>query len=82
MNWRAAHESPERWLARSEHPDWACARRWLIESMLLALPLGCEEALHALARAPPNVGCLFQEAGHSFAIVSVLTHEREVVLYA
>jgi hypothetical protein len=83
VNWRAAHEGPERFLARSEHSDWGCARRWLLEMMLLSPAPGIEAALHALARAPPECDCLFQAEGHSFALVGCTVQERrEVSSYA
>ena len=78
--WRAAHEGPERFLARSEHADWWCAQEWL---EAVALGFGVFTALAAIAHAQPYCEFLGEFSGHSFALCpSYAVEFSEVLVHA
>jgi len=68
VSWRACHEGPDKFLARSEHASWGYAQRWLLEIMCITAPPGFKAALLALAQATPECHCLFEAGGHHYAL--------------
>lgn len=82
MSWRAAHEGPDKFLARSEHHSWGYAQRWLLEMMCLTNPKGIDQAFWALTRAVPDCGCLFEVGEHTYALIADASVEFMEVAHA
>jgi hypothetical protein len=68
VNWRAAHEGPDRFFSRSEHETWDHAHQWLLKMMTLTAPPNDGEAFWGLVGATPDCSCLFQVGGHHYAL--------------